>query len=76
MRKYLSIFALLFGLVCLTTGCNNDEEQPVIPALSTEMEQELTVPFEGESFTITYSITTKDRPYVDSNDDCARVVSS
>ena len=76
MRKYLSIFALLFGLVCLTTGCNNDEEQPVIPALSTEMEQELTVPFEGESFTITYSITTKDRPYVDSNADWARVVSS
>ena len=50
MRKHLSIFALLFGLVCLTTGCNNDEEQPVIPALSTEMEQELTVPFEGGKF--------------------------
>lgn len=30
----------------------------------------------GESFTITYSITTKDRPYVDSNADWARVVSS
>ena len=77
MRKYLSIFALLFGLACLTTGCNNDdEEQPVIPGLSTEMEQQLTAPFEGKSFTITYAITTEDRPYVDSNADWARVVSS
>lgn len=77
MKKYLFIFTLLFGLACMTTGCNNDdEEQPVIPGLSTEMEQQLTAPFEGKSFTITYAITTEDRPYVDSNADWARVVSS
>lgn len=76
MRKYLAIFAFLFGLAYLTTGCNDDEEYPAIPALSTEMEQQLTVPYKGKSFTITYSITTEDRPYVDSNADWARVVSS
>lgn len=76
MRKYLAIFAFLFGLTYLTTGCNDDEEYPAIPALSTEMEQQLTVPYKGKSFTITYSITTEDRPYVDSNADWARVVSS
>lgn len=77
MRTYLSIFALLFGLAYLTSGCSNDyEEYTVIPVLSTEMEQQLIAPCEGKSFIITYSITTENRPYVDSNADWARVVSS
>lgn len=77
MRTYISIFALLFGLTYLATSCSNDyEEYTVIPDISTEMEQQLTAPCEGKSFTITYSITTEDRPYVDSNADWARVVSS
>lgn len=77
MRTYISIFALLLGLTYLTISCSNDyEEYTVIPDISTEMEQQLTAPCEGKSFTITYSITTEDRPYVDSNADWARVVSS
>lgn len=77
MRTYISIFALLFGLTYLATSCSNDyEEYTVIPDISTEMERQLTAPCEGKSFTITYSITTEDRPYVDSNADWARVVSS
>lgn len=78
MKKYLFIFTLLFGLACMTTGCNNsdEEEQPVIPNLSTQMNRQLTASYEGENYTITYAITTDDRPYVDSNADWVRIVSS
>lgn len=76
MKKHLFLFTLLFGTICSVSSCSNDDDQPAAPVISTEQEQQLPVPFTGGDYTITYAVSTAVRPYVDSDSDWARIVSS